>query len=85
MNRCTIQNIPNIDGVQVLKLNNFIINLLLCSWLKRICSHNGILILIPIACLIIPLDSGKWQYTAFCVGIKDIVSKCLSTWDYFQY
>ena len=44
------------------------INRLLYSWLKRICSHDGILISIPIACLITPLE---WQYPAFRVDIKD--------------
>ena len=66
-------NITNIDGLQVLKLNNLIINHLLYSWLKAICSHGGILILILIACSVTPLDRGKWQYTAFYVGITDIV------------
>ena len=70
--------------MQVLKLNNLIINRLFYSWLKDICSHDGILILIPIAHLIIPLDRGKWQYTAFRVDIKDIVSKFLNTLELFS-
>ena len=58
--------------MQALKLNNLIINRLLYSCLKGICPHDGIFILISTACLITPLDHGKWQYTAFRVGIKDI-------------
>ena len=66
-------------GVQVLKLNDLIINRSLYSWLEVISSHDGILILISIACLVTPLDCGQGQYTAFRVDIKDIVSKCLNT------
>ena len=56
-----------------------IINRLLYYWLKEICSHDGILLLIPIIYLKTPLDRDKWQYKVFRVDIKDIVSKCLST------
>ena len=69
---------------KVHKLNNLIVNRLLYSWLKGICSHDGILILIPIVCFITPLDSGKWQYTAFRVGTKYIVSKCFNTLTLFS-
>ena len=72
------------DGVQASKLNNLITNRLLYSWLKGICSHDGIVILIPIACLITPLDRGKWQYTAFRARVKDTVSKCLNTLGLFS-
>ena len=67
------------------ELNNLIINRLLYSLLEAICSHDGILILIPIACLITLLDRGKWQYAAFRVGIKHIVSKCLNTIEMFEF
>ena len=59
-------------------MSNLRINRLLYNWLKEICSHDGILILIAVTCLITPLGSGKWQYTAFRVDIKDIVSKHLN-------
>ena len=48
-------------------------------WLKGICSHADIVILIPITCRITSLGRGKLQYTAFRVGIKDIGWKCLDT------
>ena len=70
--------------MQALKLNNLIINRLLYSCLKGICPHDGIFILISTACLITPLDHGKWQYTAFRVGIKDIVLKYLNTLGLFS-
>ena len=69
---CTVLNIPNIDGVQVLKLNNEIRSCLLYSLLKRVYFHDSIFILIPITCLIALLDRGKWQYTTFRVRITGI-------------
>ena len=65
--------------MEVLKSNNLTINRLLNMWLKGICSHADIVILIPITCWITSLGRGKLQYTAFRVGIKDIVWKCLDT------
>ena len=64
--------------MHVLKLNSLITNRLLYSWLKGIGSHDDILILISIACLITSLDRGKWQYTAFRAGIKNFTSKYLN-------
>ena len=65
-------------------MSNLRINGLLYNWLKEIRSHDGILILISVTCLITPLDSGKWQYTAFRVDIKDIVSKHLNNLGLFS-
>ena len=61
-------------------MSNLITNCLLI----KICFHDGILILITIACLITPLDRGKWKYTDFDLGIKDIVLKCLNTLELFS-
>ena len=66
------------------EIEQLIINCLLYSGLKGICSYDGILKLIPMVRLITLFDRGKWQYTVFRGGIKDIVSKCLNALGLFS-
>ena len=72
-----------------------------CSWLKGICCHGGILILILIACLIIFLDRDKWQrsfscihkrhhlemveYTGNILNIEDILNMLVSVFRLFSF